>query len=157
MCNPIPLFNSYISLRAYSLLCVVLAVEDRWIFKGKLVIGESMYMSRLSDHWRHLPFPGSALHMKVCDVICQSVGVSYTSIYVHVGLSDCWCLESNCFFFQLITRALVQEISRPPLHNHSTLGDICRNISRFLLTLILCKTNAKLKALIYCRTRIWQH
>jgi hypothetical protein len=95
--------------------------------------------------------------MKLCDAICHSVGVSYTSIFVHVGLSDSWCLESNCFFFQLITRALVQEISRPPLTNHSTLGGICRNISGLILTLFLCKTNAKLKALIYCRTRSLQH
>ena len=52
---------------------------------------ESMNISRLSDEWRHLPVPGSVLHVKVwtfrdcltSDAICQSLGVSYTWKYVH--------------------------------------------------------------------------
>jgi len=39
----------------------MLAEEACWNLKGKSVIGESMYMSRLSDEWRHLPVTGSVL------------------------------------------------------------------------------------------------
>jgi hypothetical protein len=119
----------------------MLAEEALWKVKGMSVIGKSMYMSRLSEEWRHLPVSGSVLHVKVCTFR----GVS----------DDLRRLRSNCVLFQQITCTLAQTISRLPLLNHSTLGRICRNICRLFLTSYLCKTNAKLKAIISGREPTW--
>ena len=96
---------------------------------------ESMYISRVSEEWRHLQVPGSVLHMKVCTFR--------------------GCLKKNCISFQLITCPLIEKLGRLPILNHSTLGSTCSNICRRVLKSFLCKTNAKLKALRYGRTRRW--